>query len=51
MDSSQAENQLTPHFERIAEALFTNARRVAEDDAQAGHGIVQASLASLTSLC
>mmetsp|Transcript_33745 Transcript_33745/g.39689 ORF Transcript_33745/g.39689 Transcript_33745/m.39689 type:complete len:123 (+) Transcript_33745:1218-1586(+) len=51
MDPSQSENQLSPHFELIANALFTNARRVSEDDMNNGNGIVQASLASLTSLC
>ena len=45
----QTENQLTPHFETIAEALFKNAARVAEDDAN--NGLVQASYATLTSLC
>jgi len=43
------ENQLTPHFERIAEALFVNAARVDEDDSN--NSIVQASYATLTSLC
>jgi len=45
----QQENQLTPHFELIAESLFKNAARVQEDDAN--NGLVQASYATLTSLC
>lgn len=45
----QQENQLTVHFERLAEALFTNAARVADDDGN--NGLVQASYATLTSLC
>lgn len=45
----QEENQLTAHFEQIAEALFRNATRTSEDDSTTG--IVQASYASLTSLC
>ena len=45
----QQENQLTPHFEAIAEGLFRNAARVADDDAS--NGLVQASYATLTSLC
>ena len=32
----QQENQLTPHFELIAESLFKNAARVQEDDANNG---------------
>ena len=49
ISSDQIENRLTPHFEQIAEALFKNAARVSEDDSTTG--IVQASYASLTSLC
>ena len=45
----QQENQLTAHFEGLAEALFRNAARVEDDDAN--NGLVQASYATLTSLC
>ena len=41
-------NQLTSHFEKLAEALFKNASRLSED---LSTGLVQASYASLTSLC
>ena len=51
MDPSQPANMLTPQFETIAEGLFTNASRVTEDNDNSGNGIIQASLASLTSLC
>lgn len=46
----QLENQLTAHFETIAEALFNNASRVNDAD-ESTSGVVQASYASLTSLC
>ena len=40
---------MTPHFEAIADALFKNAARVHDDDSN--NGIVQASYATLTTLC
>ena len=44
----EEQNQLTNHFEQVAEALFKNATRSTEDHQS---GIVEASYASLTSLC
>ena len=50
LSDDQQENQLTPHFEKIAQGLFTNSTRVAEDET-GSIGIVQASYAALTTLC
>ena len=48
-DENQAQNQLTPHFEEIANALVMNSQRVADDDVT--NNLIVSSYTGLTTLC